>query len=272
MDIEDTLERPRDIQEYPSDICAVSDRGHRKSALRSDGSHWGSYLAVGRYGRGRAARSIRSGIVGIQSRWSICSDATKPDRISGSTTLSRELIRDHDSVRHCEYGAHSCGASVSKKRVQNRCVGRRALSEQKPGTSPKGRPSNFRKNAHVAGIWLVRDDTSLLPCIRVAMGSWDTSRATYKYQWASSPSHPLVPLSLAEILQTYRGKCQGKRAVIYFSINIFHPILLRIHDCAIVMRTTDIHSYVWKLKQNADDYTNKILGFESWSNVIGAPI
>lgn len=86
---------------------------------------------VGRYGRGRAARSIRSGIVGIQSWRSVYSDATKPDRISGSTTLSRWLIRDHGSVRHCGYGVYSW-ASVSQKRVRNRCACRKAQSEQKP--------------------------------------------------------------------------------------------------------------------------------------------
>jgi len=112
--IGDTYECPSDIQEYPLDICVVPNRGHRKSALRSDGFHWGSYLVVGRYGRGRAARSIRSGIVGIQSWRSVYSDATKPDRISGSTTLSRWLIRDHSSVRHCGYGASIRGRAYLK--------------------------------------------------------------------------------------------------------------------------------------------------------------
>jgi len=126
------------------DICVVPDRGHRKSALRSDGSHWGSYLVVGRYGRGRAARSIRSGIVGIQSWRSVCSDATKPDRISGSTTLSRGLIRDRGSVRHCGYGAYSWASVSSKSASEIAVPAEKRWTNKKLGSSPKGRPSNFR--------------------------------------------------------------------------------------------------------------------------------
>lgn len=170
----------RDIQEYPSDICVAP--GHRKSALRSDGSHWGSYLAVGRYGRGRAARSIRSGIAGIQSRWSVRSDATKPDRISGSTTLSRGLIRDHGSVRH-RGAAFVSGERVPKARSKSLRRQKSEPSEQK--AVPKSGPSNFRKNAHVAGIWLARDDAALLPCIRVAAGSHREIRTNIPQTWKS---------------------------------------------------------------------------------------
>lgn len=141
------------IQEYPSRTSALRlDRGHRKSTLRSDSSQWGSYLAVGRYDRGRPAKSIRSGIVGIQSRRSVRPDATKPDRISGSTTLSRQLIRDHGvarrGVRRCRYLV--CifvdGPKCVRKllRSQNRCSRRKALNEQKPVPARRAEPSNFR--------------------------------------------------------------------------------------------------------------------------------
>lgn len=134
---------------------------------------------VGRYGRGRTTRSIRSGIVGIQSRRSVCSDATKPDRISGSTTLSRKLIRDHRQRSTLRIRSAFVGECVPKARPKS--LRRQKSAERtKTGSSPKGRPSNFRKNARVAGIWLACDDASLLPCIRVP-GSRDTSGDTYKY-------------------------------------------------------------------------------------------
>lgn len=166
--IGDTFECTRDISKnILSGIYAVSVRG-RKSALRSDSSHRCSYLAVGRYGRSRLARSIRSEIVSIQSRWSVRPDATKPDRISGSTTLSyRELIREHNpDDRRCGYREYGVGERV-QKRVQNRCSCRKALNEQK--SVPARRADRLISVKTLASLKFARYP-SLLP--RIYVGSW----------------------------------------------------------------------------------------------------
>lgn len=123
---------PRDIQEYPSDICVALRRGHRKSALRSDSSHWGSYL-VGRYGRGRPARSIRSGIVSIQSGGLPGRNEARPHIWFYYFVPARISPRDH-SVRRRIQGVFV--DECVQKRVQNRSFvlprREKALNGQKP--------------------------------------------------------------------------------------------------------------------------------------------